>query len=181
MRFGVNIAVWMAATIAAPASIAQDWKQQLDGLDGVSVACSNANKEDYATRICEEMSDFAVGEFEEAAIAVVDLGAWDAHDGQEPARPDTMQRPLKVTVFVRGTNSGGIHAINLRSRLSVDYDKAVEAGSTDTGRKGELVLWEGSTTGSGPQTELTDAIIQAGWNKLAGQLRAVVSAWPEGR
>lgn len=181
MRLGVIIAVWLAAVLAASVSFAEDWEQQLDGLNGVTIACSNANKEDYTARICEEMSAFALDAFEAAKIDVADLGAWDAHAGQEPARPDAMAKPLKVTVFVRGTNSGGIHAINLRSRLSVDYDKAVESGSSGAGRSGELVLWEGSTTGSGPQSGLTDAIIQAAWKKLAGQLEAVVAAWPASR
>ena len=164
---------------AAPAAAAQiDWPQQIAGLDGVTVGCSNANKEKYAAKLCSDMTGHVMAELQKANIAAADLGAWYSHDEEEPAKPGTMTTPLKVTIFVRGTNSGGTYAINLRSRLSVDYEKAVEAGSEGPVRKGELVLWEGSTTGSGPRDALARAIAGAATEKLDAELKQVIEAWP---
>ncbi|MCB1421617.1 MAG: hypothetical protein KDJ69_03940 [Nitratireductor sp.] len=166
--------------LAAGSAMAEeiDWPQQIAGLDGVTVGCSNANKEKYAAKICSDMTGHIMAELGKANITAADLGAWYSHDEEEPAKPGTMVTPLKVTVFVRGTNSGGTHAINLRSRLSVDYEKAVEAGSESPARKGELVLWEGSTTGSGPRDALAKAITKAAMEKLDAELKQVIEAWP---
>ena len=167
---------------AAPAIAAEiGWPQQIAGLDGVTVGCDNANMEKYAAKLCSDMTGHVLTELGKANIAAADLGSWYSHEAEEPAKPGTMATPLKVTIFVRATDSNGIHAINLRSRLSVDYAQAVEAGSDGPARKGELVLWEGSTTGSGPRDALAGAIVKAATEKLDAELKRVIEAWPSTR
>lgn len=160
-------------------SNAEDWSQQLTGLDGVTVGCANANEEKYAAAICVSMSEYALKELAQAGISAVDIGSWYVHQKDEPSRPDSLAKPLKITFFVRGTNSGSTYAINVRSRLSVDYVAAVEAGSADAGRKGELVLWEGSTTGSGPRDGLRKAITKSAREKFAEEFLQVLESWPK--
>lgn len=176
LRLALTVLVVLA--FRAPAN-AQDWEGQLDGLDGVVIVCANANKEKYAARICNDLIDFVETQFGAAQIRVVSLGSYSVHNGTEPKPPEGFKAPLKVTIFVRGARSGGIFAVNVRTRLSVVYRRAVEAGAQGNGRRGELVMWEKQVTGAGPRRGLARAITDVGRKNLASQLPAVIRAWPK--
>ncbi len=159
-----------------------DWANLLPGLDGITITCANANEEKYAARICDEMLERINARFEPAKIPVAVLGSYFSKTEDAPAKPDTMATPLRLTVHVRGTNSGNVYAINLRNDISVAYENAVEAsrnGESIKGRKGNLVLWQVSTTGSGPRNQLTSAIASASLRKLEVQIDEIIRNWPK--
>ena len=93
---------------AAPAMAEEiDWPGQIAGLDGVTVGCDNANMEKYAAKLCSDMTGHVLTELGKANIAAADLGSLYSHEAEEPAKPGTMATPLKVTIFVRATDSNG--------------------------------------------------------------------------
>jgi hypothetical protein len=154
-----------------------DWAGQIMGLDGVTIACANANAEKYAAGICTDMMKRIHEKLEVAGIRAALLGSYFVKDEDRPAGPGELNTPMDITVFVRATNSDGVYAINLRNQISVAYENAVEAGSTGDGRKGNLVMWEGSTTGSGPRKQLSAAIVGASFQKLEEQIDAIIKVW----
>ncbi len=156
-----------------------DWTGQLDGLDGVTIACGNANTEKYAAGICADMRKRTLEKFSSAGIRTTDLGDYFVKDVDRPANPPEMAAPLDITIFVRGTNSDSVYAINLRNQISVRYEKAVEEGASGAGRKGDLLMWEGSTTGSGPRKQLSAAIAGASFQKLEEQIDEIIRLWPK--
>lgn len=155
-----------------------DWKSQIAGLEGATVTCANANKEGYAAGICSAMRERTVRKFEEAGIPIADLGDYAVKETARPNNPDHIATPLAITVHVRASDSNGVYAINLRNHISVFFEAAIEQGREQVGRKGELVMWEGSTTGSGPRKQLAAAIVGASFQKLEEQLNEIVKAWP---
>lgn len=163
-----------------PASLAGevDWSSQIAGLESVTVTCANANREKYAARICADMRKRVVETFSDAGIAIADLGDYPVKEAARPANPARVTRPLSVTIYVRATHTDGVHAINLRNHISVFYEAATEQGDNNP-RKGELVMWEGSTTGSGPRDQLAAAIVGASYQKLETQLEEITRAWPK--
>lgn len=172
------IALIPAAALADEHTPDIDWPSQIAGLDTVTIACANANKEKYAADICADMRKRIRTKLESAGISVADLGDYFVKETARPSNPGATGSPLAITVHVRATDSNGVHAINLRNHISVFHQAAVEQGSDGAGRKGELVMWEGSTTGSGPRKQLAAAIVGASFKKLEVQLDEIVKAWP---
>lgn len=176
LRLAMTVLAVLAFWVPAQA---RGWDGQLNGLDGVIIVCANANKEKYAARICDDLIDYVETQFGAAKIRVVSLGSYSVHTGTEPKTPEDFKNPLKVTIFVRGAKSGGISAVNVKTRLSVVYRRAVEAGTQGAGRRGELVMWEKQVTGAGPRRGLARAITDVGRKNLASQLPGVIRAWPK--
>ncbi len=115
------------------------------------------------------------GSLSEANISVTNLGFFRDDDDQ-PGVPDQYKNPLNVKLFIRGT-AGDQIAIQLRGRASVAYSTAVEKGSEGEGRSGELVLWERSTTGSGPAAQLQPAIVEAMISRSKTFLKNLKTNW----
>lgn len=174
-----GLAFLLSAT-SVHAEIAKvDWASQTGGLDGVTVACANANKEKFAARICKEMMAQTREKFESAGIRVTVLGSYFVKEELRPSDPDGLGTPLAITTYIRASDSDGVHAINVRNQISVFYSAAVEAGVNENSRTGELVIWSGSTTGSGPRDPLRAAITGASFQKLEVQIDEIVKAWPK--
>lgn len=160
-------------------AMAENWERQINGLDGITITCANANKEKYAARMCKNMLRDIEAKFQNTAISVRVLGSYFVKTKTAPPKPASLANPLNIVVYVRGTHSSNILAIHLRSRISVSYEHAIEAGSEGETRSGELVLWEGSTTGAGPRKPLLPAITKAAIKKLSKQLTEIIAAWPK--
>lgn len=175
----LSTALFVIYTSTSHAQTPTDWTGQLDGIDGVTIACGNANTEKYAAGICADMRKRTLEKFSSAGISTTDLGDYFVKDADRPANPPEMTAPLDITIFVRGTNSDSVYAINLRNQISVRYEKAVEEGASGAGRKGDLLMWEGSTTGSGPRKQLSAAIAGASFQKLEEQIDEIIRLWPK--
>lgn len=141
----------------------------------MAIACVSSTGEGYAKRICDTLSDNARSVLEAAGVRVAVSGYY-REGGPAPDMPQGMERPLWITLYLRGT-AGDRIAILVRGRASVAYTAAVEAGSGSAGRSGDLVMWEQSTVGSGPAGQLEPAIANAMSVKIDGLLAHVVKGW----
>ena len=174
-------ALILSLLAALPVRAETDWARQLAGLDGVVIACVSSTGEKYAERICGKLSETAKAELEKAGVPVAVAGYF-REGGPAPDKPEGMARPLSIMIYLRGT-PGGTAAILVRGRGSIAYEAAVEAGESlgflpgDMQAKGDLVVWEESTVGSGPVKQLEAAITNAMNDKLAGLLAHIAKGW----
>ena len=176
MRAALAAIFAFVALMAATSSRAEtDWTRQLAGLDGVAIACVSSTGETYAERICDKLSENARKALDKASVPVAVAGYF-REGGPSPDKPEGIAKPLQITIFLRGT-PGGNAAILVRGRASIAYGAAVEAGSDEAGRSGDLVIWEESSVGSGPVKQLEAAIANAMTDKLAGLIAYVVKGW----
>ena len=176
MRAALAAIFAFVALMAATSSRAEtDWTRQLAGLDGVVIACVSSTGETYAERICDKLSENARKALDKASVPVAVAGNF-REGGPSPDKPEGMARPLQVTIYLRGT-PGGNAAILVRGRASIAYGAAVEAGSDEAGRSGDLVIGEESSVGAGPVKQLEAAIANAMNDKLAGLLAHVAKGW----
>lgn len=155
----------------------KDWSRQFAGLDGVRLFCIDHSDGGYGESLCQEYMDAITASLKDAEIVLVRQGYFRS-DEAPPENPPELNRPLNLTLFIRGTAGGDI-AIQLRSRASVSYAAAVEKSGSGEGRSGELVMWERSTTGSGPAGQLRPAIVQAMVSRTASLIRLLTNHWPE--
>ena len=144
---------------AVVAYSSENWAAQLAGLDSVVVSCIDHSDGNYGDKLCAKYVQGVANRLKADGVNVVDLGYF-RHDETVADRPNELKAPLNLVLFIRGT-AGGQVAIQLRARASVTYLAAVEKGAEGAGRAGELVVWEKSTTGSGPAKQLQPAIVEA--------------------
>lgn len=152
-----------------------DWKRQFAGLDGIVLICIDHSDGNYGKRICDDYLDGLEDELRAEEIPF-DTPGYFRHDDEIPEGSEKFQTPLLVKLFIRGT-AGNQIAIQMRARASVPYASAIEKGGDGQGRKGELVLWERSTTGSGPAKQLRPAIVEAMGSRSLSFTKAVREHW----
>lgn len=166
----------IALLTAASGHAESDWKNQFSGLDGVAVTCVSSFASKRAEQICEEMSAHVKARAEKAGATAVASGYFLEGD-TSPPKPEGMAKPLDVVIFIRGSEDPP--GLFIGTRASVTYTAAVEAGSGEKGRSGDLVIYERTTLGTGPLKRLQPAIAGAAKDRLEPLMVLMDEYWPK--
>lgn len=150
---------------------------QFAGLDGIALTCIDHSDGSYGERLCNDYLESIETALASAGVPVTKQGYF-RHDAEHPGKPAGYATPLNWTLFIRGT-AGNTVAIQLRARASVSYEAAVERGTDSLGRRGELVMWERSVTGSGRAADLINPIREAMTTRSSAFLGNVTAHWPQ--
>lgn len=144
---------------------APDWKNLMTGVDGVITYCDSSTGQGYANVMCEAMAKEIATQLEGSGLIVKHNGLVltgsnsRSEIATEPVRKaDGMVLPLLIAIVLKGTDDGN-PAIYMRVQFSIPYEAAVEQGSSQVPKKGELFLLERAVVGNGPKKRLPAAQI----------------------